>query len=139
AGSPRATIRPHGVLLSLDLEQVAASVPLDASPGDVATQVQHRVTELRMLWRVAADRLGCSVIQQTIPNLAPRLFGSFDGAVAGTASPVIDQLNRALVSDAARARVAVLDLASCAARLGQDAWFDPGRWCQAKQPASRIL
>jgi FkbH-like protein len=139
AESALAKFRPHVVLLSLDHEHVAVSAPLDAPPGDVAAQVQHNVAELRTLWRVAADRLGCTVIQQTIPNLAPRLFGSFDGAVAGTLFSVIDQLNRALVSEAARARVPVLDLASWAARLGHDTWFDPVRWFQAKQLVSPIL
>ncbi len=134
-----ARFRPHAVLLSLDHEHVGVSAPLDASPGDVAAQVQQRSTELRTLWRVAAEKLGCTVIQQTIPNLAPQLFGSFDSAVPGTAFSIIDQLNRALVSDAARARVPVLDLASWAARLGHDAWFDPVRWFQAKQLVSPIL
>jgi FkbH-like protein len=139
AESGLARFRPHVVLLCLDHEHVGVSASIDASAGDVAAQVQQRVAELRSLWRMAADRLGCTVIQQTIPNLAPQLFGSFDSAVPGAALSVIDQLNRALVSDAARAHVPVLDLASWAARLGHDAWFDPVRWFQAKQLVSPIL
>jgi FkbH-like protein len=134
-----ARFRPHVVLLSIDHEHVGISASLDSAPGDVIAQVQQRAAELRALWRMAADKLGCTVIQQTIPNLAPRLFGSLDGVVPGSASAVLDQLNRALLADADKARVPVLDLAAWAARVGHDTWFDPVRWFQAKQLVSPIL
>jgi FkbH-like protein len=134
-----ARFRPHAVLLSIDHEHVGVSASLDSAPGDVAAQVQQRAAELRTLWRLAADRLGCTVIQQTIPNLAPRLFGSLDSIVPGSGSAVIDQLNRAILADADKLRVPVLDLAAWVARLGHDAWFDPVRWFQAKQLVSPIL
>jgi FkbH-like protein len=134
-----ARFRPHVVLLSIDHEHVGIPASLDAASNDVAAQVEQRTAELRALWRMAADKLGCAVIQQTIPNLAPRLFGSFDSVVPGSASSVIDQLNRAILADADKARVPILDLAAWVARLGHDAWFDPVRWFQAKQLVSPLL
>lgn len=128
-----AKFKPHLVLFCLDHEHVAGEAMLGATAGDVEAAVQAQAVDLRRLWRTAADQLGCAVVHQSIPNLAPVLFGSFDRALPGAPAAVLDRLNRALVEAAAEARVLLLDLAGWSARLGQDAWFDRVRWLQAKQ------
>ena len=134
-----ARFRPHIVLLSLDHEHAGIPAALDSASNDIDAQVQQRSSELRTLWRTATDKWGCTVVQQTIPNLAPQLFGSFDRMVPGTAFSIVDRLNRAIIESADEARVPVLDLAGWAARLGHDVWFEPIRWLQAKQLVSPIL
>lgn len=131
-----AQFRPQIVVLSLDHEEGAINADLGAGRGEVDAQVQQRVLELRQLWTTAAQKLGCVVVQQTIPNLAPPLFGSFDALVPGSPCSIIDRLNRAIVEAAAETRTPVLDVAGWSARLGHDTWFDPVRWLQAKQLVS---
>jgi FkbH-like protein len=132
-GSELRKFKPHVALLCLDHEHVAPEgAMLGATAGDVEASVQARVADLRRLWRTCAE-LGCAVVHQTIPNLAPVLFGSFDRALPGSPAAILDRLDRALLDAAAEDRVLVLDLAGWSARLGQDAWFDRVRWLQAKQ------
>lgn len=128
-----ARFRPHVVLLCLDHEHAAIDASLGAARGDVEARVQAHVAELRRLWQRAAEQLGCAVIQQTLPNLAPVLFGSYDRALPGSPAAVLDRLNRAVIDAAVEDRVLLLDLAGWSARLGHDAWFDRVRWLQAKQ------
>ncbi|HEX3760834.1 MAG TPA: HAD-IIIC family phosphatase [Kofleriaceae bacterium] len=134
--SELATFRPHVVLLCLDPEHAAIDASLGAglgaTRGDVEAAVQARVAELRRLW-LRASELGCAVIQQTLPNLAPVVFGSYDRALPGSPAAVLDRLNRAVIDAAVEDRVLLLDLAGWSARLGHDAWFDRVRWLQAKQ------
>jgi FkbH-like protein len=131
-GSELAKFKPHVALLCLDHEHVGSDAMLGATAGDVEASVQARVADLRRLWRTCAE-LGCAVVHQTIPNLAPVLFGSFDRTLPGSPAAILDRLDRALLDAAAEDRVLVLDLAGWSARLGQDAWFDRVRWLQAKQ------
>ena len=134
-GSELARFKPHVVLLCLDHEHLADAMGgamLGATAGDVEAGVQAQVADLRRLWRTAAE-LGATVVHQTIPNLAPVLFGSFDRALPGAPAAMLDRLDRALRDAAAEDRVLVLDLAAWSARLGHDAWFDRVRWLQAKQ------
>jgi FkbH-like protein len=150
-GSELARFRPHIVFLSLDPEHVAldlgvglgqggrASLGLDAGRDAVAARVRDWVGELAQLWKLASERLGAVVIQETIPNLAPRLFGSFDAMVPGSPAAALDRVGRELVDAASAARVALVDLAAWSARLGHDAWFDPVRWFQAKQLVSPAM
>jgi FkbH-like protein len=131
-GSELAKFKPHVVMLCLDHEHVAADAMLGATAGDVEAGVQAQVADLRRLWRTASE-LGATVVHQTIPNLAPVLFGSFDRALPGAPAAMLDRLDRALRDAAAEDRVLVLDLAAWSARLGHDVWFDRVRWLQAKQ------
>jgi FkbH-like protein len=134
-GSELARFKPHVVLLCLDHEHLADAMGgamLGATAGDVEAGVQAQVADLRRLWRTAGE-LGATVVHQTIPNLAPVLFGSFDRALPGAPAAMLDRLDRALRDAAAEDRVLVLDLGGWSARLGHDAWFDRVRWLQAKQ------
>ena len=132
-GSGLTRFKPHVVVIALDHEAISLGSPLDAHAADVDARVHHSISELRGLWARASEGLRAVVIQQSIPNLAPRLFGSFDGIVAGSPASAIDRWNRAMIDAAAAARVAVLDLAACSAQLGHNFWFDPVRWLHAKQ------
>ena len=136
-GSGLARFQPHVVLFAFDPEHSPVSTPLAASHEDVEADVRRAVDETRDLWE-RAGALGAAVIHQTVPNIVPRLFGSFDALVPGAPASVIDRINRATVHAARDARVAVLDLAGWAARGGYDAWFDPVRWHQAKQLVSPL-
>jgi FkbH-like protein len=128
-----ARFRPQVVVLSLDHEHMSFDAPLTWTAGDLDAHIEQQVRELRQLWAIAAQRLNALVIQQTIPNVAPPLFGSYDSLLPASPMNVIDRLNRAIVAAAAETRTVVLDLARHVARSGIDAWFDRVRWHQAKQ------
>jgi FkbH-like protein len=132
-GSALARFKPEVVVLSLDHEHGAIDPGIGATREQVAAAVALRVDELRRIWRLASDQLGCAVIHETTPLLAPALFGSFDRAVHGSPVAVQARLDHAIAEAAAEDRVAVLDLATWSSRLGSDTWFDPVRWHQAKQ------
>src|SRR5262245_8870157 len=88
--SELAKFKPHVALLCLDHEHVARDAMLAATAGDVEASVQAQVADLRRLWRTCAE-LGCAVVHQTIPNLAPVLFGSFDRALPGSPAAILDR------------------------------------------------
>jgi FkbH-like protein len=131
-----AAFAPDVLLLALDPEHVRLELPLGASHEQVEALVADRVGDLRALWQHARDRLGCVVIQQTIPPLAPSLFGSLDRSLPGAPRAVLARLDRALVEAAASTRTPILDLEAAVMRDGAAIWFDEVRWLQAKQLVS---
>jgi FkbH-like protein len=130
--------RPQVVLLDIDPFAALPSVVLTASEQEVATVLETAIAGLRELWSRAQD-LGALVVQQTIPNLAPFLFGAFEAAVPASPRQLISGLNARILSEAVRSAVPLLDLDAWSARFGQDCWFDPVRWLQARQLVSPAL
>jgi FkbH-like protein len=133
--SPLARFQPQIVFVSLDPEHVVQGIGLglEATRDEVEDRARAWLSEMRHLWALASDRLGAVVIHETIPALAPRLFGSFDAMVPAAPAAILDRINRGLVEAAGADRVAILDLAAVSARLGHETWFDRVRWLQAKQ------
>jgi FkbH-like protein len=132
-GSALARWRPDVAVLCLDHEHGLVDPGIGATRDEAVAAVDRRVDELRQIWRLASEQLGCAVIHETTPILAPALFGSFDRAAAGSPVAVQARLDHAIAEAAAAERVALLDLATWSSRLGSDTWFDPVRWHQAKQ------
>ncbi|HET9384152.1 MAG TPA: HAD-IIIC family phosphatase [Gemmatimonadales bacterium] len=124
--------RPEFVLWSLTARDVMDRVPLTASRSDAETAIGGVVEDIRSLWRIARERLGAEVIQQTCLNVAEPLFGSYERQVAGAPATAIARLNECLVAAAERDGVLLLDIARASERDGLDAWFDRGRWLQGK-------
>src|SRR6185503_7140773 len=109
-GSGLARFKPEIAVLSLDHEHGAVDPGIGATREQVVAAVGERVDELRRLWRLASDQLGCAVIHETTPIVAPALFGSFDRAVFGAPAAVQTRLDQAIADAAAEDRVALLDL-----------------------------
>jgi len=130
--SPLRRVRPEMILLSLTAREAITGVPLTATAADVDAAISHAIDELRILWRRVREAFHAIVIQQTLLNVAPPLFGSYERLVAGAPTQLIACLNERLSQAAAQDGVLLLDVARASERDGLDAWFDMTRWLQAK-------
>ncbi|NEU13239.1 HAD-IIIC family phosphatase [Methylobacterium sp. BTF04] len=94
------------------------------------------IAHLRELWRMARERFGCAVIQQTLLPVALPLLGSNEHRLRGSRHDAISEINHAIRAAADADGVDLLALDDQAARHGRDAWHDPVWWLRAKQEVS---
>ena len=130
--SPLYRFGPQTVLLSLTAREIVASVPLMATRQEVDETITRWVDELRLLWRKAQEAFEATVLQQTFLDVTDPLFGGYDRMVPAAPSRLVARLNDLLSEAAASEGVLLLDVARACERDGLDAWFDTGRWFQAK-------
>jgi FkbH-like protein len=123
---------PQVVLLSITSREAIAGVPLAATPQEADAAIGRFVEELRVLWRKARETLKATVIQQTFLDVTDPLFGSYDRLVAASPSRLLARLNDLVSQAAASDGVSLLDVARASQSDGIGAWFDVGRWMQAK-------
>ena len=132
SASPLHQFGPQMVLFSITAREAIAGVPLAATSGEADEALTRTVDELRLLWRKARETLKAAVIQQTFLDVTDPLFGSYDRLVAGAPSRLVAHLNDLMSRAAALDGVSLLDVARAGQSDGIDAWFDAGRWMQAK-------
>ena len=132
AGSALYAFRPDFVLLSLGAHELLGDVALGASDGQARQATERAVEELAALWAALRAHGAGVVIQQNLLDTGAPLFGSFDLVVPGAPARLLAHTNLRLAEAASGAGIGLLDLAGAAARDGRDAWFDRGRWLQAK-------
>jgi FkbH-like protein len=131
---------PQLLVLALDARDAPLQLPLEASQAEVDAAVAERVGELRLLWRRARERFASPVVQQTLVQADPPIFGSFEALVPAAPYAVIDRLNAAIRTAAREDGVLLMDLAWEAARGSYgDGLAEPLRWHQAKQLVSPNL
>jgi FkbH-like protein len=134
--SPLYDFKPQVILFSISAREAVASVPIRATKIEADRILTGVIDDLKVLWRLARERLNASVIQQTFLNVAPPVFGNFERLVPGAPARLIDRLNQMLLEAAETEGIALLDIAMAAARDGIDSWFDTSRWLQAKMEIS---
>jgi FkbH-like protein len=132
SASPLHRYGPQMVLLSITAREAIASVPLVATSEQADEAMNRFVEELRVLWRKAREVLKATVIQQTFLDVTDPLFGSYDRLVAAAPSRLVARLNDLVSQAAASDGVSLLDIARASQSDGIGAWFDAGRWMQAK-------
>jgi FkbH-like protein len=130
--SPLYRFRPQTILLSLTAREAIAGVPLTASLSEADEALARSVDELRLLWQKALEALRATVIQQTFLDVTHPVFGGYDRMVPAAPSRLVARLNDLLAQAAASDGVLLLDIAHASRAAGLDAWFDAGRWMQAK-------
>jgi FkbH-like protein len=122
--------RPDTVLFAPDAHHLTTGF-------DVGEAADRRLNDLldgmAGQWRLARERLGCKVIQQTVLPVTPVLFGNNEFRLAGSPAGVIDEVNRRLPALADAEGVDLLGIAAQAMRDGIKAWHDPALWHRAKQ------
>ncbi|HKW36641.1 MAG TPA: HAD-IIIC family phosphatase [Burkholderiales bacterium] len=131
-GSALHRFGPQTILLSITAREAIAGVPLAATPEDADRALVRFVEELRVLWKKARETLKASILQQTFLDVTDPLFGSHDRLVAAAPSRLVARLNDLVSQAAASEGVALLDIARASQSDGVAAWFDTGRWMQAK-------
>ncbi len=130
--SPLHQFGPQIVLFSITAREAIAGVPLAATAGEADEAIARSVDELRLLWGKARETLKATVIQQTFIDVTDPLFGGYDRLVAAAPSRLVARLNDLVSQAAASDGVLLLDIARASERDGIEAWFDSGRWMQAK-------
>lgn len=123
---------PQVLLFSISAREAIAGVPVAAASGEADEGLARFVEELRLLWRKARETLKATVIQQTFLDVTDPLFGSYDRLVAAAPSRLVARLNDLVSQAAASEGVLLLDVARASQSDGIGAWFDAGRWMQAK-------
>ena len=136
ADSPLYQFAPQIILFSITARQIISGVPITANMSEVDAAIGPSVDELRVLWRKARETLKATAIQQTFLDVSEPLFGSHDRLVPGAPAQVISRLNEKLFEAALQDSVLLLDIARSSQRDGIEAWFDRGRWLQAKMEVS---
>jgi len=124
---------PDVIVLSLSARDFFTGLHVSARPQETEQAVATAIEELRGFWRTAREIHKASVIQQTFLNVAYPVFGSLDRTLPAAPSTFIARLNSELGRTAASEGVLLLDVARTSEVHGLDAWFDVGRWLQAKQ------
>jgi FkbH-like protein len=137
--SPLNAFRPQVVLFDIDPQSALPELTLSSPTTDVQQAIQRRTDELSGLWQAIHRRFSATVIQQTVPEIAEPLFGSFEARVAAAPATATAALNLALAERAASSGVLPFDLEALASRTGKDAWFAPARWHHAKQLVSPAM
>src|SRR5438552_18834759 len=130
--SPLHKFSPQTVLFSLTAREAIAGVPVTAKMAEVDEAIERSVDELRFLWKKARETFKATVIQQTFLDITDPLFGSHDRLVAAAPSRMVARLNDLMSEAAASEGVLLLDVARASEGDGIGAWFDAGRWMQAK-------
>lgn len=124
--------KPQAVLLAVGFE----GLPWPAMrPGtSTAKIIDEPLSYLSGLASGIRDAHGCPVIFQTVAEPPISLFGSFDRCVAGTMRRAVLELNEGIAELARTSGNLLLDIATLAARVGRDRWFDYPQWYANKLP-----
>jgi FkbH-like protein len=125
--------RPDAVFLSLDARALVPDIPLGTPAAEIAELLNVRIGEIVNLWRTAKERLGATIIQQTILPTEPPMFGHFERLVPASRGAVAAQFDHRLVNAAAGEGVVLLDLRAAALTVGTQSMTNLMLWHHAKQ------
>ncbi len=116
--------RPDIVLLALDAHHLTA--------GEGAS-AERALDQLRACWRLAKDRLGATVIQQTVLPIFQPILGSNEHRYGSSRHSIVHTLNEQMRRAADEDGVHLLALDTLSQRQGVVNWYEPALWHRAKQ------
>jgi len=125
-GSPLARFAPDVLLFALDAHHLAGM-------ADERSGAKAPMAHLRDCWRMARERLGCTVIQQTLLDPFSAVLGQNEPRLPTSRSAIVAALNAAMDGASASGEVDIVALHRRQAIDGIDAWFKPSLWHMAKQ------
>ncbi len=123
----------HFVLLAVDHR----GLPLVATPGEAALAEASVVASLDYIESIRQGlhkTAGCTVILQTVPQVAGSRFGSLERTIPGSLQWLIDRYNQRLRERVAGSGDLLLDAAALAECVGLARWHDPVQWTLGKFP-----
>ena len=88
--------RPSAVLVALDGRHLFGAVDAAADAGQGDAALDEALGRLEEIWRLAKERCGAAVIQQTVLNVFPRLLGENEHRLPGSRHHLVERLNQAL-------------------------------------------
>ncbi len=130
---------PDVVFFSFDAFAAVPQLPSHQGRDQVEAEIESRIAELRDLWRLARDDLQAAVIQQTVLNRAPPVFGQFEMRVPASPGALIRRFNLVLAEAAAEDNALLLDLDWCVDQIGMNRLGDEMLWHHAKQEVSPAI
>jgi len=83
ANSSLAKIHPHVLLFAIDANALVGGEFI-TDDEQATTHLSDKLSDLTDLWRLARDRFGAQVIQQTLLPTQPTLLGSAEYRAAGS-------------------------------------------------------
>jgi FkbH-like protein len=125
--------KPDTVLFALDAHHLAGGFNAGDSAEDVAQRLDSLCGKIEGQWRLARERLGCKVIQQTLPPVFPGLFGNNEFRLPGSPAHIVEQINGRMRDMVEGQQTDLLAIDAQVARDGLAAWYDPALWHRAKQ------
>lgn len=131
--SSLSVFEPTCILLTLDARHVLGLISCGIGTKAADDAVAKAVNDLRMLWRHAKDRFGCSIIQQTALPVLPPVLGNNEHYLPSSPRRLIECFNQRVREAAAEENVDILALDQRVEEDGLDAWYDPVLWYRAKQ------
>ncbi len=130
--------RPDTVLLAFDARHVTAGLDAMADADAARAACDAALARMRQCWTLARERLGATVIQQTVLPVLPPLLGSNEQRLFASPARMVARLNAALRDEADAAGVHLLAIDEAAAGDGILEWHDPVLWHRAKQEVSPL-
>lgn len=124
--------QPEVALIAPDARMLGLTHP-GADREDAATLVSSAVSRIAVQVD-AADRLGATVLLQTLAVPPEPWAGDFDRRAPGAPAAMIRYANRALVELADSRRAILFDVNALAETVGTARWFDFGEWHRSKLP-----
>ncbi|MBM0108890.1 HAD family hydrolase [Steroidobacter sp. S1-65] len=123
--------RCNYILLCIDHR----GLPFAPCPGD-ETQAEAEIRTALEYVDSTCEALhsvcDCTIILQTLPQVAEALFGSLDRNLQGTTQWLIDRLNAEIRRRARQPGKLLLDSAALAEAVGLHTWHDPVQWAVGK-------
>jgi FkbH-like protein len=114
----------------------------DADPGMTIPQseslLNSALDRVTGLWRLARERLGCQVIQQTLLPRFPALMGSNEHRLGGSHASLVSRTNSRFRQMADAEGVDLLAIDDAVTHAGLAAFHDPMLWHRAKQEISPV-
>lgn len=136
SGSALYAFKPTTVLFAFDARHLTSRFDVRQGAAEAAAAADAALATLKQCWTLAQERLGCTVIQQTVLPCLPALVGENEQRAPGSPAMAVETLNARLNTAADEAGIDLLRVQAHAARDGARAWHDPARWHHAKQEVS---
>ena len=127
---------PNVVLFSFDARHLLGRLDTKLCQAGANTLIDQMLNEIRPLWRIARERFGAQVIQQTLVPIFSSLAGNNEHRLAASPLTLLNQLNERFRREADTEGVDILSIDHQVGRDGLHAWHDPMLWYRAKQEVS---
>jgi FkbH-like protein len=122
---------PDLVYLHTSVRDIQSFPPLDATEPILANHIQTELARYQQIWISLTERIGCTILQNNFEPPQTTLLGNLDATLPGGPTRFVNELNLAF-AHAATGKLHIHDIATIAARIGLDHWFDPQRWFRSK-------
>ena len=133
--SPIGQAGVDAVLVSLDPAALGLT-GVRVSQDEADSAVESAAAQCQALFQAIREKIGATVVAQTLPPPGEPLFGSYDMRVPGTPRAMVEELNRRLTHEIVGKGDLLVDVAFAASAFGLERWHDSRMWHSAKIPTS---